>query len=102
MIIYSIPLPGVAGTSCACPVFSGVVSLLNDLRLQNGKRPLGFLNPMLYQMASSAPTTFNDIVHGSNPACGSAGFLAAKGWDPSSGLGSPNYGEMAKYIATLP
>jgi len=42
-----IPLPGVAGTSCAAPTFSGVVSLLNDLRLQNGKPPLGFLNPLL-------------------------------------------------------
>ena len=34
----------VAGTSCASPTFSGVVSLLNDLRLQAGKSPLGYLN----------------------------------------------------------
>jgi len=42
-----VPMPGVAGTSCAAPTFSGVVALLNDLRLQNGKGPLGFLNPLL-------------------------------------------------------
>eukprot|EP00954_Amorphochlora_amoebiformis_P004968 390685-Amorphochlora_amoeboformis.AAC.2 len=30
----------VAGTSCACPTFSGIVSLLNDLRLAKGKTTL--------------------------------------------------------------
>eukprot|EP00029_Vermamoeba_vermiformis_P011464 TRINITY_DN630_c0_g1_i1.p1 TRINITY_DN630_c0_g1~~TRINITY_DN630_c0_g1_i1.p1 ORF type:complete len:572 (+),score=192.55 TRINITY_DN630_c0_g1_i1:26-1717(+) len=93
-----IPVPGVAGTSCAAPVFSGVMALLNDLRLQNGKSPLGFLNPLLYDMAVKYPTTFTDITQGSNPGCGTDGFPAAAGWDPSSGLGSPNYAEMAKVI----
>jgi tripeptidyl-peptidase-1 len=93
-----IPVPGVAGTSCAAPVFSGVMALLNDLRLQNGKSPLGFLNPLLYDMAAKYPKTFTDITQGSNPGCGTDGFPAAAGWDPSSGLGSPNYAEMAKVI----
>lgn len=102
IVINVIPLPGVAGTSCACPTFSGVVGLLNDLRLQKGKSSLGYLNPLLYQMAQNQPSAFNDITKGSNPGCGTAGFPATTGWDPASGLGSPNYGEMAKYIATLP
>lgn len=59
-----IPVPGVAGTSCAAPVFSGVMALLNDLRLQNGKSPLGFLNPLLYDMAVKYPITFTDITQG--------------------------------------
>ena len=32
-----IPTPGVAGTSCATPTFSGIVALINDARLAAGK-----------------------------------------------------------------
>ena len=36
---------------------------------------------------------FNDITEGSNPGPFCAiGFNAAKGWDPASGWGSPNFG----------
>jgi len=35
-----------AGTSCAAPVFSGVISLVNDALLSAGKKPVGFLNPV--------------------------------------------------------
>jgi len=93
-----IPFPGVAGTSCSTPVFSGVIALLNDIRLSNGKKQLGFLNPVLYQMQQKYPQTFTDITKGSNPGCSSNGFQAAVGWDPASGLGSPVYSEMAKVI----
>jgi len=93
-----VPLPGVAGTSCAAPTFSGVIALLNDLRLQNNKAPLGFLNPLLYQIVSDHPTVFTDIVKGNNPGCGTTGFSCAKGWDPVTGLGTPVYSEFAKYI----
>lgn len=30
---------------------------------------------------------FNDVKDGSNPGCGTVGFPAASGWDPSTGLG---------------
>jgi hypothetical protein len=43
-------LPGVAGTSCATPAVAGIIALLNDVRLQQGKSTLGFLNPWLYQV----------------------------------------------------
>jgi subtilase family serine protease len=69
-----IPMPGVAGTSCAAPVFSGVIALLNDVRLRAGKSPLGYLNPLLYHIAKTNPTGFTDITKGSNPGCGTDGF----------------------------
>eukprot|EP00029_Vermamoeba_vermiformis_P013384 TRINITY_DN82_c0_g1_i1.p1 TRINITY_DN82_c0_g1~~TRINITY_DN82_c0_g1_i1.p1 ORF type:complete len:569 (-),score=177.51 TRINITY_DN82_c0_g1_i1:73-1779(-) len=97
-----IPMPGVAGTSCAAPVFSGVIAMLNDVRLQNGKKALGYLNPLLYHIARTYPTGFTDITKGSNPGCGTDGFSATKGWDPSSGLGSPVYSELAKIVLQLP
>jgi hypothetical protein len=33
------------------------------------------------------PKMFNDITEGTNPGCGTKGFPAAPGWDPSTGLG---------------
>ena len=87
-------LPGVAGTSAACPTFSAVIGLLNDLRAQTGKPPLGFLNPWIYKNIPA----FNDITSGSNPGCGSDGFSAVKGWDPVTGVGTPDYAKMAKVL----
>jgi hypothetical protein len=39
----------IGGTSASTPLFSGLVSLLNEARLQKGKPPMGFLNPWMYQ-----------------------------------------------------
>ena len=62
------------GTSAAAPTFAGVVSLLNDARIRQGKPPLGWLNPWLYAVGDSWPKAFNDIVEGGNPGCGTPGF----------------------------
>ncbi|KAF7353862.1 Subtilisin-like protein [Mycena venus] len=77
----------VDGTSCSSPIFASVIGLLNDELLNAGKPVLGFLNPWLY----ANPGAFNDITSGSNPGCGTTGFPAKAGWDPVTGLGSPNY-----------
>jgi hypothetical protein len=55
---------------------AGIISLLNDYRISNGKAPLGWLNPWLYSEG------LNDITSGSNPGCGTNGFSAIAGWDP--------------------
>jgi tripeptidyl-peptidase-1 len=39
-----------AGTSAATPLLSGMFALVNGLRMREGKRPLGFLNPFLYKL----------------------------------------------------
>ncbi|KDQ49683.1 hypothetical protein JAAARDRAFT_200608 [Jaapia argillacea MUCL 33604] len=75
------------GTSCSTPIFSSVIALLNDRLGAVGRPPLGFLNPFLY----ANPGVFNDITHGSNVGCGSTGFPAEVGWDPVTGLGTPNF-----------
>ena len=69
----------VDGTSAASPTFASIVALLNDQRLNAGKAPLGFLNPLLYSTAAAA---FNDITSGNNPGCNTQGFPALQGWDP--------------------
>jgi tripeptidyl-peptidase-1 len=99
-------LEGVGGTSCSSPIIAGVVTLLNDYVITKTGKPLGFLNPLLYKMATACPNCFNDITTGDNicteDGCSSScyGFTCTKGWDPVSGLGSPHYANMLNYIKT--
>lgn len=94
------PEPGVAGTSCAAPAASGLFALLNDLRLQNNKSTLGFLNPLIY----SYQDAFNDVMEGSSEGCGfgEGGWPAKKGWDAVTGVGTPNYDTLSKVVMRLP
>lgn len=88
----------VDGTSCATPTFAGVVSCLNDVRLNNGQNTLGFLNPLLYLVLKGRG--FFDITEGSNSGVGGCpGFDAIPGWDPASGWGSPNFGLLSELVA---
>ena len=83
----------VGGTSASTPAFAGMVGLLNEARIQAGKKPMGFLNPWLYQH----PECFTDIVKGDNRIGRGTfdlkyGYNATKGWDPVTGLGTPRFG----------
>ncbi|KAH9035142.1 subtilisin-like protein [Lactarius deliciosus] len=55
---------------------TGIISLLNDYRISNGKAPLGFLNIWLYGICLGG---LNDITSGSNPGCNTDGFSAIPG-----------------------
>ena len=83
----------VDGTSCATPTFAGVVSLLNDVRLNNNQPSLGFMNPLLYSKLKGQG--FIDVTKGDNAGTATScddGFKATTGWDPASGWGQPNFG----------
>ncbi|KAH9213779.1 peptidase S8/S53 domain-containing protein [Leptodontidium sp. 2 PMI_412] len=88
----------VGGTSASAPVFGAVLTLINEARLNAGKKPVGFVNPVVY----AHPEVMNDITQGSNPGCGTNGFNATLGWDPVTGLGSPNFEKMLKLYMSLP
>merc|ERR1712151_198537 len=94
IVIAGLPIPGVSGTSCASPTAAGVFSLLNDLRLQQGKSTLGFLNPFIYANAAA----FNDITGGG----GGSGWPPKKGWDAVTGVGTPDYQRLAAAVEKLP
>ncbi|ETW78242.1 serine protease S53 [Heterobasidion irregulare TC 32-1] len=94
LIVSSGEVSPVAGTSCASPIFASVIALLNDQLIAAGKSPLGFLNPLIYDN----PSAFNDIASGANPGCGTDGFPAAAGWDPVTGMGSPNFAALARVV----
>ncbi len=92
------------GTSCASPVFAGVITNLNAYQLSRGKPTLGFANPLLYKMFGKSPNAFNDVTTG-NSTCTEAGccgdqfgFVATTGWDPVAGMGTPNVEEMKRYL----
>jgi tripeptidyl-peptidase-1 len=99
---YAVAIGGsfskVYGTSASSPVFGSVITLLNDARLAVNKSSLGFVNPLLY----ANPTALNDITSGSNPGCGTNGFSAVTGWDPVTGLGTPNLQKLMTVALALP
>jgi tripeptidyl-peptidase-1 len=96
-----------AGTSASTPIFAALVSLLNDERLNAGKKPLGFLAPLLYTMQQDKPETFHDITQGSSSWSRASysckyGYGCSVGYDPASGLGTLSYTNALAYIRTLP
>ncbi|RHY33884.1 hypothetical protein DYB32_003273 [Aphanomyces invadans] len=109
---YQVMLNGatglVSGTSASSPVFAAMITLVNDLRLNAGKPPLGFLNPTLYLLQQRYPLAFNDITIGTNaagmgsgkPVCDFA-FHAESGWDAASGLGSPNFPVLSQLLLNV-
>lgn len=86
------------GTSASSPIFASLVNRIVEERIKVGKGRLGFINPTLY----ANPGVLNDITNGTNPGCGTLGFNATKGWDPVTGLGTPNYPKMLDLFLSLP
>jgi subtilase family serine protease len=81
------------GTSASAPVWAGLVALGNQL----AGHSLGFIDPALYKLATSSTYArdFHDITVGNNtvtPQGGATvqGFNAGTGWDPVTGLGTPD------------
>jgi uncharacterized protein (TIGR03437 family) len=98
----------VGGTSVTAPQFAGFLALLNEYLISKGATSspgLGNINPVLYHLAQTAPSAFHDITTSNNvvpcmqgtPNCatGSFGYNAAVGYDLVTGLGSPDFYNLA-------
>jgi subtilase family serine protease len=87
------------GTSASAPLWAGVIALAD----QQAGHPLGFVNPALYAIARSPAyhQAFHDVITGDNsvlwPTGVFTGYNAGPGWDPVTGLGSPD----AQYLVPL-
>ena len=58
IILYAGGEPGlIGGTSASAPIFSSIITLINEQRLAANKSTVGFLNPTLYKN----PDAFNDV-----------------------------------------
>jgi kumamolisin len=77
------------GTSAVAPLLAALVARIN----QGLGTSTGFLNSVFY--GASGRTAFHDITKGANGA-----YRAAKGWDPCTGLGSPDGTKLLKLLTT--
>jgi kumamolisin len=82
----------IGGTSAVAPLWAGLIALIN----QSIGKPVGFINPLLYQDAATAQD-LNDITSGNNGA-----YSAGPGWDACSGLGSPIGRQVAAALGASP
>ncbi|ESZ92469.1 hypothetical protein SBOR_7132 [Sclerotinia borealis F-4128] len=111
-VVYYGKLSPSGGTSAAAPVIAGILGLLNDARFKAGKPALGFINPLLYILGTSA---LNDITGGGSVGCNGvngqtgaiipggavipyASWNSTVGWDPVTGLGTPNFEKLKKLV----
>lgn len=78
------------GTSASTPVWAAIEAIANQM----AGHPLGFINASLYKLATSSSyqQDFHDITEGNNSyqPTNTQGYSAAIGWDPVTGLGTPN------------
>jgi subtilase family serine protease len=103
------------GTSLATPLWAALIALI-DQQLPGHR--LGLLTPALYQIARADPAAFNDVTRGgnnylarnghpNNDTCrynGKTGrpcYLATRGYDMATGLGSPRAATLAADLAAL-
>jgi tripeptidyl-peptidase-1 len=108
---YEVVLNGVTGliggTSASSPMFAGIVALVNDYRAKTGKKPLGFLNPLLY----SRPDAFTDITKGKSEGCdgttwgspiaGNPAIIPGAGWNATTGWVSSSVITITRALADI-
>ena len=93
-----------AGTSAAAPLWAGFMALVNEQAAANGRPPIGFANPRLYEVGKGPQysTAFHDITTGNNfNSTNPSEYSAVIGYDLASGWGSPNGGNLISAL-TLP
>ena len=99
-------LGSVDGTSCSAPVMAGLLTYINQYLWTTHRIKLGFANPLLYYIFDNCPQCFKDITDGYNWCTESMcctnktdyGFSAIKGYDPVSGLGTLNIGNILDFL----
>lgn len=90
------------GTSMSAPIVGGIINRINEERINVGKGPVGFINPVLYKYQEM----FHDVVHGGmvdpRSKCKGKSFDASRGWDPVTGMGTPKYDKLLSVFIELP
>lgn len=87
----------IAGTSEATPLWAATDAVMNQ-----ADGPLGFLAPRLYQVYGNAALygeAFHDTTVGDNSFGGITGYQAGTGWDPTTGMGTPDAAGLADALA---
>jgi subtilase family serine protease len=86
------------GTSAASPAWAGIMALVN----QAHGSPMGWVNPAIYSIGNSK--VFHDITSGNNAICsgecGEDGYVASRGYDLTTGWGTPDVTALIHALAT--
>jgi subtilase family serine protease len=86
-----------SGTSAAAPFWAAAMLLVRQYAARHGIHRIGYVNPILYALARerlrSAP--FHDVIRGANRF-----YPAGVGWDPATGLGSPDVFHLARDVVS--
>jgi subtilase family serine protease len=97
------------GTSAGAPQWSAIIAIAD----QAAHHDLGFINVALYLLGHDGKhgsNAFHDVTSGNNSALefdaadnpvSITGFNAGTGWDPPTGLGSPNLSGLSSRLAFL-
>ncbi|MFZ0216870.1 MAG: S53 family peptidase [Candidatus Dormiibacterota bacterium] len=87
----------IGGTSAAAPQWAAIDAIANQ-----ADGALGLLTPRLYQIYQDQPayaSAFHDITSGNTSWNGVSGYPASPGWDPASGLGTPDVANLVTALA---
>jgi subtilase family serine protease len=89
----------IGGTSLSSPEWAGLVAIADQIKGSD----VGFMNQKLYNLAANPATyasDFFDITTGNNTDSADVpGFPATTGWDPVTGLGTPNAATLLPALA---
>ena len=89
------------GTSLSTPQWAGLLAVANAIRARSAKAMLGAPHGVLYGQIAAVPgnyaRVFSDITTGSDGAC--ATCMARLGYDPLTGLGTPNVVSLLSTLA---
>ncbi len=99
------------GTSVATPLWAAGIVLVNQYDISHGGARVGFANPALYRVLNNNrlwAIAFHDVTAGDNcfdpsSTCGtpnnpSSKYPATPQYDLASGIGSPNFGNLAQVL----
>ena len=85
------------GTSLSAPLWAGITAVMNEYLIRNGGRPLGDINPLLYEVAQGARLPgFRHVPLGAN-----AVDRSQVTYDLVTGLGTPHVDNLAEDLLAV-
>jgi kumamolisin len=88
-----------AGTSASAPLMASAFAVLDAAQRAGGRPRLGPLNGLLYRLHARSRQTFFDVVSGANGYNRRVrAWRAHRGYDLASGLGVPQFAQLARVI----
>ncbi len=100
------PWNSIGGTSAAAPMWAAMMAMTNEMSIRQGGFNLGFVNPLLYQVASDATkyaNSFHDVTSGTDDYNNLNGGLypTSNNYDMATGLGSYKAFNLATNLVAL-